>query len=77
MAQLLESVVEDAALEDYHAALDEAVTAQCVDVDSMLREVREGARKQFRARYLAKKASAVLSAAAGPAVQMQVAYPRV
>lgn len=63
-AQLLEAVAEDAAIEDVHFHLLAALKAGRIDLDSMLKEVRELSRRQFRARALARKIDAALAAKA-------------
>jgi hypothetical protein len=60
-AQVLDAVAEDAAVEDTLLVIDEALSAGAIHMDAMLREVRELAKRQLRARALARKVDAALA----------------
>jgi hypothetical protein len=60
--QLLDAVAEDAALEDLFFQMDELLNSGALEARAMLAEVRELGRRQFRARYLARKLEGALLA---------------
>lgn len=59
-AQLLDSVAEDAAIEDLYYLVDSAAERRRIEPDVMVKEIRELARRQFRSRHLARKIDAAL-----------------
>ena len=59
-AQLLECVALDAASEELYFQLDEALLQKRIGLEVMLEEVRDVARKQFRARATAQKVAVML-----------------
>jgi hypothetical protein len=60
-AQVLDAVSDDAAVEDIFMLVDEALQAGVIGPEAMLKEVRDLARRQFRARALARKIDAALA----------------
>jgi hypothetical protein len=73
-AQLLDAVAEDAAIEDLYYQVDQALqNGRVTDLDAVLKEVRDLARRQFRLRAIARKIDAALAAEAAAHARLHAA----
>jgi hypothetical protein len=72
--QLLDAVAEDAAIEDLYAWIGAAAADKRIDAEALVRETRDLARRQFRARYLAKKIDEALGEDARNIAGLHVQY---
>ena len=72
--QLIDAVAEDAAIEDLYTWVGTAADEGRLPPDALVKEIRELARRQFRARYMARKIDSVLTEDVQHLMALQVQY---